>query len=64
MQGTIRSFIHYVGLRGQDDTQLEHRLIAQSIGRLLAEQLPVVVEAIQEADEKGLKGWTFLNKSC
>ena len=64
MQGTIRSFIHYVGLRGQDDTQLEHRLIAQSIGRLLAIQLPVVVEAIQEADEKGLAGWTFLNKSC
>jgi thymidylate synthase (FAD) len=64
MQASIRSFLHYVGLRGQDDTQLEHRMIAQSIGRLLAEQLPVVVEAIHQAEDKSLAGWAFLNKSC
>lgn len=64
MQGTIRSFLHYVGLRGQEDTQLEHRMIAQSMGQILAEQLPVVVEAIQQADDKSLAGWNFLKEPC
>lgn len=64
MQGTLRSFLTYVGLRGQEETQLEHRLIAQSIGKLLAEHLPVVVKAIQAIDDTALKGWAFLTKPC
>jgi len=60
MQGTIRSFIHYVGLRGQPDTQLEHRQIALSIGRILVDQLPVVSEALLESEDKSLAGWKYL----
>jgi len=57
MQGTIRSFIHYVGLRGQPDTQLEHRQVALSIGRILKKELPVVFEAILDSEDKALSGW-------
>jgi len=60
MSGTIRSFIHYVGLRGKEDTQLEHRQIARAIGYNLANHLPVVVSAIKESEESSLSGWDFL----
>jgi len=60
MSGTIRSFIHYVGLRGKEDTQLEHRQIARAIGYYLANHLPVVVAAIKESEESSLSGWDFL----
>jgi len=59
-QGTIRSFVHYVGLRGQPDTQLEHRQIALSIGRILVDQLPVISEALSESEDKSLAGWKYL----
>jgi len=59
MQGTIRSFVHYVGLRGQPDTQLEHRQIALSIGRILVDQLPVISEALSESEDKSLAGWKY-----
>lgn len=60
MSGTIRSFIHYVGLRGQDDTQAEHRQIARSIGYRLGRELPTVIRAVKEAADPSLKGWDFL----
>lgn len=60
MSGTIRSFLHYVGLRGQEDTQLEHRQIARSIGYRLARELPTVIEAIKTSEESSLKGWDFI----
>lgn len=60
MSGTIRSFIHYVGLRGQDDTQLEHREIARSIGYRLGHEIPIVIKAVKESGDQSLKGWDFL----
>ena len=61
MTGTLRSFTHYVGLRGQPDTQLEHRQIALSIGRILVDQLPVISEALLESEDKFLAGWKYLH---
>jgi thymidylate synthase (FAD) len=46
MTGNIRSWIHYVDLRTQEDTQLEHRLIAQEIKLILTEQMPVLEEIL------------------
>ena len=46
MSGTIRSWIHYVQLRTQEDTQLEHREIAESIKALMVEHLPITMGAI------------------
>jgi thymidylate synthase (FAD) len=60
MSGTIRSFIHYVGLRGKDDTQLEHREIARSIGYRLGRELPTVIKAVKESGDSSLAGWDFL----
>jgi thymidylate synthase (FAD) len=49
MNGTIRSWIHYINLRTGPETQKEHRDIANAIKLQLIEQLPVVSKAI---------GWT------
>jgi thymidylate synthase (FAD) len=46
MSGTIRSWIHYVQLRTDEDTQLEHREIADSIKALMAEHLPITMGVI------------------
>jgi thymidylate synthase (FAD) len=59
--GTIRSFIHFVGLRGQEDTQLEHRTIARSIGAELNSQIPIIIAAVKNSEDKSLKGWDFLD---
>jgi len=45
MNGTLRSWIHYLQLRCEPGTQLEHREIAERIKRLFCEQFPVIGEA-------------------
>lgn len=47
MNGTIRSWIHYLKLRSGEDTQKEHREIAIAIRNILTEQLPIVAEALE-----------------
>jgi thymidylate synthase (FAD) len=47
MSGTIRSWIHYVQLRTDEDTQLEHREIAESIKALMVEHLPITMGVIK-----------------
>lgn len=51
MNGTIRSWLHYLQLRTHESTQLEHRKIAEEIENILAKELPVVYTAY-----KNLKG--------
>jgi len=46
MSGTIRSWIHYVQLRTRQDTQLEHRDIAQSVQNIMLEHLPITMAAL------------------
>ena len=46
MSGTIRSWLHYVDLRGDNGTQREHMTIARSIGEILADQLPNIAKAM------------------
>lgn len=46
MSGTIRSWIHYLMVRKTDDTQLEHRVIAQQIFDILNQELPNLWEVI------------------
>lgn len=47
MAGTIRSFIHYVGLRCEAGTQKEHREVAEAIRDVLLDQLPALREVLQ-----------------
>jgi thymidylate synthase (FAD) len=46
MSGTIRSWIHYLQVRGGVETQLEHRQIAEAIKGILKEHLPTISEAL------------------
>lgn len=46
MSGTLRSWLHYVDLRGDNGTQKEHMTIARSIGDLLDSQVPTIARAM------------------
>ena len=45
MNGTLRSWIHYLQLRCDPGTQLEHREIALAIRQIFRQQFPVIGEA-------------------
>ena len=47
MNGTIRSWIHYVQLRAANGTQKEHQDIAKEISALLEKELPLVWEYVK-----------------
>lgn len=42
MAGSIRSWIHYCQVRCHESTQLEHRVIAEEVRKILHEQLPAL----------------------
>ena len=46
MNGTLRSWIHYLELRRSKETQLEHREIAEGIKQIFQEQFPVLANVI------------------
>ena len=41
VQGSIRSFIHYIDVRTDESTQKEHRLLAQQIAKVITEIFPL-----------------------
>lgn len=45
MHGTLRSWIHYIQLRTEAGTQLEHRQIAEACRDIFAKQFPIIAEA-------------------
>lgn len=45
VHGTLRSWIHYIQLRTEAGTQLEHRQIAEACRDIFAEQFPIIAEA-------------------
>jgi len=47
MKGSIRSWIHYLDLRCSDDTQLEHRHIANDIKDIFIKNFPNISEALK-----------------
>jgi thymidylate synthase (FAD) len=49
MHGTLRSWIHYIHVRTDASTQLEHRLIAEGCRAIFAKQFPTIAEAAFEA---------------
>jgi thymidylate synthase (FAD) len=49
MTGNIRNWVHYIQLRSDAATQLEHREIALAAKKIFIEQLPIVAKAL---------GWT------
>jgi thymidylate synthase (FAD) len=45
MHGTLRSWIHYIQLRASNETQLEHRQIAEECRDIFRDCFPVIAEA-------------------
>ena len=46
MNGTVRSWIHYIGLRTHESTQKEHRDIANEIKDIFTQHLPIIADAL------------------
>ena len=46
MHGTLRSWIHYLELRTEAGTQLEHRLVAERCRDIFALHFPTITEAV------------------
>ncbi len=46
MNGTLRSYIHYLQVRTDPSTQLEHRQIALEIEKIFCQQFPIIGEAV------------------
>ena len=49
MNGTLRSWIHFIELRSANGTQKEHREVAQAIKEIFNQQFPTVAQAINES---------------
>jgi thymidylate synthase (FAD) len=47
MNGTVRSWIHYISLRTEENTQKEHRDIANEIRKIFIDKFPNVSEALE-----------------
>ena len=69
MNGTVRSWIHYINLRTEENTQKEHRNIANAIKNIFIKQFPNVAEALEWShhhwSEKELEemGWDYFHQS-
>jgi len=48
MKGSVRSWIHYLQIRLEQNTQLEHRQIAQSINKIFEQQFPNLHKIIND----------------
>lgn len=47
MKGNLRSWIHYIELRTDQNTQKEHRQIADKCKKIFIKEFPVISEALQ-----------------
>ena len=47
MKGSIRSWAHYIDLRIEENTQKEHREVAEEIKKIFIQQFPNVSEALE-----------------
>ena len=46
MNGTLRSWIHYIDLRTANGTQHEHKLVAEGVKYLFEQQFPLIYDAV------------------
>lgn len=48
MNGTLRSWIHFIEMRSGNGTQKEHMLVARAVAAVIAEIFPMATEFVQE----------------
>ena len=47
MKGSLRSWIHYIELRTEENTQKEHREIAEKCKKIFTKEFPIISEALE-----------------
>ena len=47
MKGSLRSWVHYIELRTEQNTQKEHRLIAEKCKKIFIKEFPMISEALE-----------------
>jgi len=47
MKGSVRSWIHYLNVRTDPSTQLEHREVALAVKAIFIEQFPITAKALE-----------------
>ena len=47
MNGTLRSWLHYIEIRTDPSTQKEHREVAQECAKAIAEVFPMILNHVQ-----------------
>ena len=47
MKGSLRSWIHYIDLRTEQNTQKEHRIIAEKCKKIFIKEFPTISEALE-----------------
>ena len=52
MKGNVRSWVHYIDLRTEENTQKEHREIAEECKRIFVENFPNVSEALWSVEHR------------
>jgi len=52
MMGTLRSWLHYLEIRRKENTQKEHRLIAEAITEDLSVHFPVIFKAFEKRGDQ------------
>ena len=48
MNGTLRSWIHFIELRSANGTQLEHQLVARACAEVIAEVFPMAADLVAQ----------------
>jgi thymidylate synthase (FAD) len=48
MNGTLRSWVHFIDLRSANGTQLEHQAVARACAEVLAAVFPMAAEFVGE----------------
>ncbi len=46
MNGNVRSWVHYINLRTEENTQKEHREVANEVKKIFIQQFPQISEAL------------------
>ena len=49
MNGTIRSWVHYIELRSANGTQKEHMEVAYACAKIIADIFPLAGDLVQDA---------------
>ena len=50
MNGTLRSWVHYIQLRSGNGTQREHQEVALACAEVIKEIFPMIMEFVSKAD--------------